>query len=92
MRSYASEIKRKIKLDGIEQLFINIEKEIYKIMVESGSVDKKDLSKIKKSFIKEMTLKSENSLKVNIEVKKLIISGIKEIILKTINKEINLLN
>ena len=92
MRSYASEIKRKIKLDGIEQLFINIEKEIYKIMVESGSVDKKDLSKIKKSFIKEMTLKGENSLKVNIEVQKLIISGIKEIILKTINKEVNLLN
>ena len=53
---------------------------------------KKDLSIIKERFIKSMELKTDDSFKVYNEVKSLIINGIKEIILETLNKEIKLLN
>ena len=91
IRIYGKQIKSKIKQDGIEELFQNIEKEIHQIMVEYECADKKDLSTIKERFTKSMTLKGDDSLKVNIAVKYAIIEGIKIIISETIDKEINLL-
>ena len=91
-RKYAIKIKKNIKSVAIEQLFKNIDREIYRIMVEYGNAEKKDLSGIKERFKKEITFKSVDSIKVNIEIKNLIIEGIKDIIYKTINKEIKLLN
>ena len=85
-------IKQKIIKDGVEQLFIKIEKEINKIMAESGSVVEKNLSEEKKKFEKNMILKENDSIKINTEIKKLIIKKINEVILNNIKKEINLLN
>ena len=92
MKKYGKDIKNKIKKDNIEKLFRNIDKEIYKIMIDYESVEKKDLSEIKKQFEKEIILKSDDLKKRNIEIKKLIINKMKEIISDTINREIKLLN
>ena len=92
MKKYGKDIKNKIKKDNIEKLFRNIDKEIYKIMIDYESVEKKDLSEIKKQFEKEIILKSDDLKKINIEIKKLIINKMKEIISDTINREIKLLN
>ena len=92
IRNYVNEIKTKIKRDNIEELFKNIEKEVLKIVSEYQIAYKKDLSIIKERFIKSMELKTDDSFKVYNEVKSLIINGIKEIILETLNQEIKLLN
>ena len=92
IRNYVNEIKTKIKRDNVEELFKNIEKEILKIVSEYQIANKKDLSIIKERFIKSMELKTDDSFKVYNEVKSLIIKGIKEIILETLNEEIKLLN
>ena len=85
-------IEQKILKDGVEQLFKNIEKEINKIMAQSGTVVEKNLSEEKKKFEKKMILKENDSKKINTEIKKLIIQKINEIILDNIKKDINLLN
>lgn len=92
MQKYAKEIKHKIKKENIEKLFKEIDKEIHKIMVEYESIDKRDLYENKRQFRKEIILKTDDSIKINNEIKKLIIKKIKEIILNTINCEIKILN
>ena len=92
MKKYGKEVKNKIKKENIDKLFINIDKEIHKIMVEYKSIDKKDLSEIKSKFEKEVILKADDSIKIDIKIKKLIIKNIKEIITNTINREMELLN
>ena len=61
-------------------------------MAQSGTVVEKNLSEEKKKFEKKMILKENDSIKINTEIKKLIIKKINEVIFNNIKKDINLLN